>query len=229
MHAEHMQEGGRAEGDPCISQDDRLAVAALWQPSLLWMPPAWLTAAAAHSGERAPDAAAVVRPGEHGDACTETSSSSGTHADGGCSSGDEAGSGLLDGCEPGDRRGVLHPQETEEARTCVDMGTAQCSRESSSSDSSSSESDSPSTSRRPWQAPADVFGELDMAFAGASGPQSRRRALDLLQRGTGRPADAEPKAALEAEFAAPAAGDNPVHVRTCLQTSGGSKSAALMR
>ena len=197
-------------------QDDGLAVAALWQPSLLWTPPLWLSAAAEHSSTQVPCATAA-NTSKRGESSTETSSSSGTHADGGNSSGDEAGEGSPASCEPSH---PPHPHETSPPAQRTVTADIQSSSDGSSRSSSSTEDDSPCQPGQQWQTPADVFGELDAAFAAASGPQSRRRALDLLQRGTKRPAAPETKLALEAHFAAPADGDNPVFVRARAQHTG---------
>ena len=158
-----------------VLQDDRVAVAALWQPSLLWTAPAWLTTAAAQSGSRAAHVAAV-NADQHGTSSTETSSSSGTHADGGSSSGDGADGAASDDSEPGDRGATRTPRETQQAPRRNDTANTLSSRDSSSSDSSSDGDDSASPPSQLQQMPADMFGELDMAFATASGRHSRRRA-----------------------------------------------------
>jgi len=196
-------------------QDDGLAVAALWQPSLLWTPPAWLRVAAEPCGTDAPFAA-VLGTDKRRESSTETSSSSGTHADGGNSSSDEAGSASPATHEPSN---PPHPHGTSLPPQRIDSADMQSSSDGSSSSSSSGDG-TPCQYGQQWQTPADVFGELDAAFTAASGPQSRRRALDLLKRGSGRPAAPEAELALDAQFAAPAEGDNPVFVRASAQSSG---------
>ena len=195
------------------SQDDALEVAALWPPSLLWTPPAWLSVAPKPCGTDTP-CAAVISTAKRRESSTETSSISGTHADGGDSSGDEAGSAPPAARVPSD---PPHPSETTSPPQRINTADQ---RSSSDGSSSGGEDDSPCQSGQLWQTPADVFGELDAAFTAASGLQSRRRALDLLKRGSGRPAAPEAKLALEAHFAAPAEGDNPVFVRASAQPSG---------
>ena len=205
-------------------------MAALWQPSLLWTPPSWLTTADPLRCGLAAQSAAASIPGKSD---TETSSSSSNHADD-QSSDNGADADAEKAAEP--RAGGAHnykqsqrsPQQVDGASVHFN-GATNTSDSSSSSSSSSSGTDSDSGSdssdapraavQQPW-ASANVFADLDRAFAVSSDFQSRRRAMHLLQRGTDRPAAAKTAVALEAEYIPPAAGDNPVHIRARVRSAG---------
>ena len=208
-------------------QDERLAVAALWQPSLLWTAPAWLTTAdpprrssaetecgRCHAGEgqataaRRRAAAAAPMPTVNAAVAIVLTPMWAEVANIRLSAHitwSEAGVRLNTWTQPVCMAAGRATEATAAAATAIVGGDGL---------------NPPRTAvQQPW-ASADVFADLDRAFAASSGFQSRRRAMDLLQRGVGKPAVLEMKAALEAEFIPPAAGDNPVHVRARVASAG---------
>ena len=234
----YVRHHGANHGSNACLQDERLAVVAIWQPSLLWTPPVWLTTAETPRRSSAAGSAPAVTPGKVVDSDTETSSSSSssTRANGAGSSGDSADSEAKRASEPmsgsacclGPSRSP--PQNVKKANVLANRARSGGESGSSSSDSDSdSESDSSTLPQEavtpPW-ASADVFAELDQAFAASAGVPSRRRAMDLLQRGVGRPPDMQDNAALKAEFLPSAAGDNPVHIRARASTAGAGAAVA---